>query len=70
MEQPTVVTVGRWSLYGGALVQLVWPATTIPLQSKSTWDGHSRLDCSTTEVDNEPAKCGLYRQVVLYASGL
>ena len=37
MEQPTVVSVDRWSLYRGALVSLRWPMEQPTVVSVDRW---------------------------------
>ena len=37
MEQPTVVSVDRWSLYRGALVSLRWPTEQPTVVSVDRW---------------------------------
>ena len=37
MEQPTVVSVDKWSLYRGALVSLSWPMEQPTVVSVDRW---------------------------------
>ena len=37
MNQPTVVSIDRWSLYGGVLVQLKWTMSQPTVVSIDMW---------------------------------
>ena len=58
MEQPTVVTIDRWSLYRGAFVSLRWPMEQPTVVTTDRWSlrlfqlcmrTHARMNAHTMQ---------------------
>ena len=64
MEQSTVVSIDRWSLYRGAVVSLRWPMGQPTVVSVDRWSLY-RSAVVSLRWPMEDLYSGLYRQVVL-----